>query len=1195
MEKKNIYQNFFEEISLFLSPLGIFFGKNPLHGINYIYQHYQSENVSNIKENDETEKIIPFIINLINAFEQFKELIQDKQEFDPQTIISLYPSVKSIFQEIENLKSFDLGELESIGGKIVQFLFSEYLNEKDDVRKYLNFLGLIESNQIGFPLLNFRNLEDLFTNPIQHLSSFYNWKKNNFNAQNLLINSNELFQNFGLKSYILPQTRRIIEEEVKSLDSEIINNTELRFPILQAQKASSDFFEFGLSLMGDYNPTLNNTFLAIFPYGNLQQSSDFNLKNGKILKLETSLNLEEPVNLIFNSENQIYIDSQKDNDLRFKIYVDNSGTENDTKNYQFSGGTIGINSISYGLEFISNKNEKDVNFFLSLDQVNFLLSQDEGDELIKKLYKGDQNKNAFSLLIKYSLINGITVDGITGFQWRLPFHKKNKFISFKELWIQINPTNLGLEFFFRISFTAKLGAVNFGVSELGIFSNLILSNKDIVQNNLGFANLDFGFSPPIGVSISLDPKSPIKGAGYLENDKENNRYVGALQLNLKAIELSATAIITTKLPNNKKGFSLLISISAIFRKGIPLPFGFELKGVGGLITLNRTMDVEAIRQRLITGAINSIMFPVDVVENIDKVVGDLEAVFPIKKGHTVIAPFMKVIWGSGKEIELDVGLFVEFPFKGRIVLLGSLGIYMPEKPKIIRDKLGNPKVDEDGNNKMSEPKIEIHVEILGDFNFGEGYVRLEGILRDSHLMGAPLTGGFVFVLAGGNSPQFLFSVGGYHPRYDKPPKYPEVPRVSAVISKGDDISISCAFYTAITSNSFQIGVRADLLVKAADFKVTGYFSFDALLQFDPFLFEVAIGMGVSVFAKGKELAGVELYFMLAGPKPWRVVGFARIKIAFIKLKVKFDKTWGGKLEKAKPSYIEPSVIVDALVTQFKSQSNWTARLPENYQGAEEFRKLEAEALVVLHPKGTLEVRQMVVPLQFQIEKWGGSDLKQAQSFDIIGLQFGQYTTKKDGTSEMVFQKIDISQQLGTKEHFATSQFENIAEEERLSKPDFTLLKAGYLFQTLTSYHFSPRKNATNQSTEVYSTGSEYEEIIIDKNLVSHKNEPQATSRRSSRRRENPIAKFGRRKSARRQRFLTQTDFAFGQTETLGVYKETTYCIVDRSSLKSLDLVFSSEYEARAYIKKEYKEEQEKWQIMTTEACQIQKDAATIFA
>ena len=84
------------------------------------------------------------------------------------------------------------------------------------------------------------------------------------------------------------------------------------------------------------------------------------------------------------------------------------------------------------------------------------------------------------------------------------------------------------------------------------------------------------------------------------------------------------------MPDGSPGFSLLIIITAEFGTGIQLGFGFTLLGVGGLLGLNRTMRLQPLMEGVRTGAIDSVMFPRDVVANAPRIISDLRDVLPAR-------------------------------------------------------------------------------------------------------------------------------------------------------------------------------------------------------------------------------------------------------------------------------------------------------------------------------------------------------------------------------------------------------------------------------------------------------------------------------------------------------------------------------------------------------------------------------------
>ena len=86
---------------------------------------------------------------------------------------------------------------------------------------------------------------------------------------------------------------------------------------------------------------------------------------------------------------------------------------------------------------------------------------------------------------------------------------------------------------------------------------------------------------------------------------------------------------------------MLILINAEFTP-VQLGFGFTLNGIGGLLGLNRTARLEVLREGVRTNAIKSILFPEDIIGNIDRIVSDVKAVFPVQRDHFVLCPMGKL-------------------------------------------------------------------------------------------------------------------------------------------------------------------------------------------------------------------------------------------------------------------------------------------------------------------------------------------------------------------------------------------------------------------------------------------------------------------------------------------------------------------------------------------------------------------------
>jgi hypothetical protein len=764
------------------------------------------------------------------------------------------------------------------------------------------------------------------------------------------------------------------------------------------------------------------------------------------------------------------------------------------------GALVASATLNYSNEIFA------FDFFVQALTSLIKISPNDGDGFINSILPPDGLQLDFDLGMGWSNQRGLYFKGSAGTEAVYPIHKKIlNTLVFDQLYLRFLAKNTMLQLEALLDFSFEMGPVEAKVNNIGI--KLALRNLGEI-GNVGVGNLSLGFAHPKGIGIQVKSEI-ITGGGFLKFDPDNHRYAGVLALKLalekRDLGLVAVGLIDTRLPNGEKGFSMLISISVYFSPAIQLAFGFKLNAVGGLVGIHRTMKVDLLRERIQSGAVKSIMFPENVIENAAKIISDLRAVFPPQKNHYVVAPFFKIGYGTPTVLEVDLGILLEFPFKGRLILLGSLGVYLPNKD--VEKRLG-----------------EIHVDIFGDLNFAASYILIEGRLRDSNLVGISLTGGFAFMLDWGSNPQFLLSVGGYHPRYKKPARFPEIPRVNALIKKGEDIRLSCEYYQAITSNSYQIGFSAELVVKKGNARAYGFLGFNALLQFDPFHFETDIRISVEVSYRGRSFFGIDMEFILSGPEPWRAQGYAKIKVLFFSLKIKFNISWGDE-QKAVPVFIKPDALLEKLKIQLQQSGNWSGKLPEGYTRAESLRSLEeTEKLdqIFMHPSGYLELRQNLIPLNKTIEKLGNSFVEAKTSYQISDYTFGEGEPIEAKTQKTL---------LG---YYSRGQFEDLADNEKLSTPDFDLMTAGIEVLPEQVYDISP---------DIQFTANDFEDIIFEET--------------GSSRRESPFNWQGERvmnlSGGRKPIDVTRPDEQFGVLEELPDQKEKAFKIYCLSpSIKLMD-------------------------------------------
>jgi len=545
---------------------------------------------------------------------------------------------------------------------------------------------------------------------------------------------------------------------------------------------------------------------------------------------------------------------------------------------------------------------------------------------------------------------------------------------------------------------------------------------------------------------------PIVGGGYLEISDGN--YSGILALKAMEIGLTAIALITTKMPDGSEGFSLLVSICATFNPPIQLSYGFTLSGVGGLVGINRTMDVDALRVGIKNRTLDSILFPdpATVVANAPKILSDMRAVFPPHEGRFVVGPMVQLGWGTPNIIIAEIGIFLDLPSPIRIALLGQLEAVLPERDSAV---------------------VFIHMDVLGVLDLEKKELTFQASLYDSRLLSYPMYGDSAFLLAWGSDPRFALSLGGFHPKFT-PPAPPTVfanlKRLTICISSGSSLQLSCSAYQALTPNTLQFGARVDLYASEGDAKVKGYLSFDTLIYFSPFTFEAQMNAEVEIIYKGKELASIDLSLYVSGPTPWIARGKAKIHILFISATVKFCKTWGDDQQATLPARDPWIEFQEAL----SNPDCWGAVLPAGRTMVEALQLEKAPAVqkqdpsaqpkvppLVVHPSGRLEVRQKVVPLGKKLSLAANAPIAGHDLFDIEDLCING-TSLKDDIAPL-------------EESFARGQWEDLGAGA-LSLPSFEKMKAGV----------SASLDLVDLCGDVESRGMEYESILIGKDLVSEK-------------------------------------------------------------------------------------------------------------
>ncbi|MEF8856813.1 MAG: DUF6603 domain-containing protein, partial [Haloplanus sp.] len=675
----------------------------------------------------------------------------------------------------------------------------------------------------------------------------------------------------------------------------------------------------------------------------------------------------------------------------------------------------------------------------------FVLDTTDGDGFLSEVFPEGFGAD-FDLGLGWSTERGVHLDGSRTLERTLPMHLSlGEALSFDDLSVGVSPDGetARIPVYVTATATATLGPVTATVERVGLEAEVSFPDAG---GNLGLLNVDLGFRPPTGVGLSVDANAVV-GGGYLHFDPERERYAGSLTLKIGTLTLDAVGLLTTRLPDGRDGFSLLVLITGEFPP-VRLGFGFTLNAVGGLLGVNRSTRVEPLRAGVKDDSIRSVLFPEDPVRNAPTLVSDLRRFFPPIRGRHVFGPMAELGWGTPTILRAQLGLLLELPSPVRLLVLGRIRAALPAE---------------------EETLLLLQMNALGVVDFDEGTAAVDASLYDSRVVTYPLTGDMAMRANWGDDPAFALSVGGFHPGFDPPPDFPRTRPVTVALASGENPRLRLAGYFALTSNTAQVGATVDAYAAAGGFSVRGHLGFDALFQFDPFAFLVDIAAHVSVRGHGLSL-GLGLEGSLEGPSPWRLRGKAYIDLFLFSATVRVDATIG---DPAPSPRIPPAEVFEEFRAALRRPDNWSAQLPEGGDSLVTLRELEpGETEVLAHPLGELSVLQRVVPMDVAIDRYGNAEPADFHTFRIESVAVdGQANEDLAGTEREA--------------EFAPAQFFDLTDGEKLSGSSFRRFHAGYrVTNGLFAYGGQPSSEDGALGPAVATQTLSYESSYVDEETDS---------------------------------------------------------------------------------------------------------------
>jgi hypothetical protein len=596
-----------------------------------------------------------------------------------------------------------------------------------------------------------------------------------------------------------------------------------------------------------------------------------------------------------------------------------------------------------------------------------------------------------ALAVGYDEKRGVTFRGGAGLAFTRPLTVEFGPLRVDRLDLALAAAPSGLGVQVRLAGGVDLGPFAASVDRIGASAKLAFT-----AGNLGPLDLTFAFLPPTGLGLEIDA-GPVSGGGFIGFDQAAGRYSGALDLQAGPVGITALGLLDTKLPGGQPGFSLLVVLQGRFPP-VEVGFGIALSGIGGLLGLNRRIDVDALRQRFAAGGAGDILSPEDPIRDAPILLATLDAVFPIAPGVTVVGPTLQLSWAE--LVQVDLGLFLELPGPAKIVLLGSA-----------RAVIDNP--------AGGSPYLQLRLDILGVLDFTKRTLEFDAVLIDSQLLEVfELSGGAAFRLSWGDQPYVVLSVGGFHPSYDPAPLAFPASLTRIAMTRGqptDVLYLRFEGYFAVTTNTLQFGAAVQVIVNAGPIRAEGFLGFDALIRFQPFFFQFSFEASLRLSFHGATLAGVRVSGVLSGPGPVTFTGELCFDILF------FEICWHGTftLGSSTPPEVHPIVsALPLLGAELRAPANLSAAAGDD--PAVHLTPPHDVTLPVLQPLGQLVWTQKRAPLGLLLQRLEGAPLDQQETITASG-------TRVTGAA---------------RDWFAPGGFADLSDSDALNRRAFEQLQAG---------------------------------------------------------------------------------------------------------------------------------------------------------
>lgn len=319
----------------------------------------------------------------------------------------------------------------------------------------------------------------------------------------------------------------------------------------------------------------------------------------------------------------------------------------------------------------------------------------------------------------------------------------------------------------------------------------------------------------------------ISGEFLHQHTTQGDSYGGAAFIKFSGYELAGLGEYLSGA--NPSLFLYLLLDSDSSELGIP-PF-FVVKGLAGgfgynyqlnIPSIDKVADFPFVQQAISNNVFGKAPKPADVLAKLgDAVTANV--------GEVWLAAGIR--FSSFELLSAFALLTAQFGTNLEFALLGVASLSVP------------PDVD--------EPIAQAQLALEASYSTSSEVLRVEGQLTpDSYILAKAcrLTGGFAFCMWFGedHAGDFVVTLGGYNPRFQKPPHYPDEPRLGFKWEVSSQLHVEGGGYFALTPHAIMAGGSLNATFQSGGLHAWFDVDADFLMIWKPFYYEADLGVSIGV-------------------------------------------------------------------------------------------------------------------------------------------------------------------------------------------------------------------------------------------------------------------------------------------------------------------------------------------------------------